>query len=96
MIIRPDKRQYKIFDILIEFKYVTLSDTRLTGEKVRSMDQAALDHLPCIKENMDAAINQANQYADALKQKYSELRLKSFAVVVLGFDRISWREVDPQ
>ena len=58
------------------------------------MDQPELDNMPCIKENMDAAIKQANQYADALKQKYSELRLKSFAVVVLGFDRISWREID--
>jgi hypothetical protein len=96
MIIRPDKRQFKIFDILIEFKYVALSDAKLTGEKARSMDQADLDNMPCIKKNMDAAIKQANQYADALKQKYSELRLKSFAVVVLGFDRISWREIDHQ
>jgi len=94
MIIRPDKRQFKIFDFLIEFKYVALSDAKLTDEKARNMDQAELDHLSCIKESMDAAIKQANQYADALKQKYSELRLKSFAVVVLGFDRISWREVD--
>ncbi|KPA15007.1 AAA-ATPase-like protein, partial [Candidatus Magnetomorum sp. HK-1] len=96
MIIRPDKRQFKIFDILIEFKYVALSDAKLTGEKARSMDQIDLDNMPCIKKNMDAAIKQANQYADALKQKYSELRLKSFAVVVLGFDRISWREIDHQ
>ena len=93
MIIRPDKRQFKIFDILIEFKYVALNDAKLTGEKARSLNQAELDQLPCIKENMDAAIKQANQYADALKQKYSELRLKSFAVVVLGFDRISWQEI---
>jgi len=68
-----------------------LGDTKLTGEKVRSMDQKELDHLSCIKESMDAAIKQANQYADALKQKYSELRLKSFAV--LGFDRISWQAI---
>jgi hypothetical protein len=93
MIIRPDKRHFKIFDILIEFKYVALGDAKLTGEKVRSMDQKELDHLSCIKESMDAAIKQANQYADALKQKYSELRLKSFAVVVLGFDRISWQAI---
>ena len=66
-------------------------DAKLTGEQARSLDQAELDHLPCIRENMDAAITQAHQYAEALRQKYTELRLKSFAVVVLGFDRISWQ-----
>jgi len=91
MIIRPDKRRFKIFDILIEFKYVSLSEVKLTGEKARNMDQKDLDQLPCIKDSMDEAISQANQYAKSLNQKYSELRLKSFAVVALGFDRISWK-----
>ena len=94
MIIRPDKRRFEIFDILIEFKYVSLSEAKLTGEKARNMDQKELDQLPCIKDSMDGAINQANQYANSLKQKYSELRLKSFAVVALGFDRISWKAIE--
>jgi hypothetical protein len=91
MIIRPDKRRFEIFDILIEFKYVSLSESKLTGEKARNIDQKELDQLPCIKTSMDEAINQADQYAKSLKQKYAELRLKSFAVVSLGFDRISWK-----
>jgi len=94
MIIRPDKRRFEIYDILIEFKYVSLSEAKLTGENARNMDQKELDQLPCIKDNMDAAINQANQYAKSLNQKYSELCLKSFAVVALGFDRISWKALD--
>jgi hypothetical protein len=94
MIIRPDKRRFEIFDILIEFKYVSLSEAKLTGEKARNMDQKDLDQLPCIKDSMDAAISQANQYAKSLNQKYSELRLKSFAVVALGFDRISWKALE--
>jgi hypothetical protein len=93
MIIRPDKRRFEIFDILIEFKYVSLSEAKLTGEKARNMDQKDLDQLPCIKDSMYAAISQANQYAKSLNQKYSELRLKSFAVVALGFDRISWKAI---
>ncbi|ETR67330.1 MAG: AAA-ATPase-like protein, partial [Candidatus Magnetoglobus multicellularis str. Araruama] len=87
MIIRPDKRRFEIFDILIEFKYVSLSEARLTGDEARNMDQTDLDQLPCIKASMNAAIGQANQYAKALNQKYPELRLKSFAVVAVGFDR---------
>jgi len=94
MIIRPDKRRFEIFDILIEFKYVSLSEAKLTGEKARNMDQKDLDQLPCIIESMGAAKSQANQYATSLKQKYSELRLKSFAVVALGFDRISWKVLE--
>ena len=84
----------KIFDILFEFKYVSLSEAKLTGEKACNMDQKDLDQLPCIKESMGAAISQANQYAKSLNQKYSELRLKSFAVVALGFDRISWKALE--
>jgi hypothetical protein len=94
MIIRSDKRQFEIFDILIEFKYVSLKDAELTGEAARKMDQAELDEMACIQSNMDAAIQQARQYEKALNQKYTELRLKSFAVVALGFDRISWKFLD--
>jgi len=94
MIIRPDKRHFEIFDVLIEFKYISLKDAGLTGEKARKMDQTELENLPCVIENMNSAIHQAEQYADALKQKYAELNLKSFAVVALGFDRISWKAID--
>jgi len=40
---------------------------------------------------MDSAIHQVRKYETALQQKYPELSLKSFAVVALGFDRISWK-----
>ncbi|KPA15922.1 hypothetical protein MHK_003869 [Candidatus Magnetomorum sp. HK-1] len=91
MIIRPDKRRFEIYDILIEFKYVSLSEADLTGESARNMDQTEIDQMGCIEKSMNDAIKQARQYADALNQKYPELRLKSYAVVALGFDRISWK-----
>jgi len=94
MIIRPDKRHFEIFDVLIEFKYISLKESGLTGEIARNMDQKEVDNLPCVIENMNAAIHQANQYADALKQIYTALNLKSFAVVALGFDRISWKAIE--
>ncbi|MBF0450294.1 MAG: AAA family ATPase [Candidatus Magnetomorum sp.] len=93
MIIRPDKRMFQIFDVLIEFKYVSLSDAKLTGEAVKKIDQAALEHMACIKTSMTEAIRQVKHYSDALNKKYPELRLKSFAVVALGFDRICWKSV---
>jgi len=94
MIIRPDKRRFKIFDILIEFKYVSLKEAKLTGADARKMDQTELDNLACIISSIDATSQQARQYADALNQKYPELRLKIFVAVALGFDRISWKTID--
>jgi hypothetical protein len=91
MIIRSDKRHFEIFDVLIEFKYISLKDAGMTGEKARNMDQTEVDKLPCVIDNMNSALHQAEQYANALKQKYAELNLKSFGVVALGFDRISWK-----
>jgi hypothetical protein len=94
MIIRPDKRRFEIFDILIEFKYISLKEAELTGEAARNMDQKEIDHMSCIEKSMDEAIKQARQYADFLNQKYPDLRLKSYAVVALGFDRISWEAIE--
>jgi len=94
MIIRPDKRHFEIFDVLIEFKYVSLKDAGLTGEKARTLDQTKIDDLAIIKSNMDSAIHQVRKYETALQQKYPELSLKSFAVVALGFDRISWKALE--
>jgi len=93
MIIRPDKRNLEIYDILIEFKYVSLSSAKLTGEQARSISYEDLEKLPCIKEQMNQAKIQAQNYSKKLNQTYANLRLKSFAVVSLGFERLVWEGV---
>ncbi|KPA15801.1 AAA-ATPase-like protein, partial [Candidatus Magnetomorum sp. HK-1] len=92
MIIRPDKRNLEIYDILIEFKYVKLSTVKLTGEQARSLSREELEELPCIKEQMNQAKIQAQKYSKKINQKYANLRLKSFAVVSLGFERLVWEK----
>jgi len=94
MIIRPDRRKFEIYDVLIEFKYVSLADAKLTGETAKQMDQSTLENLPCIQKSMTSALRQTKQYADVLTKKYSQLRLKSFAVVAVGFDRICWKVLE--
>ncbi len=42
MIIRPDMRHGKIFDVLIEFKFLSLKQLSLSGETIRSMSPAEL------------------------------------------------------
>ncbi len=95
MIIRPDMRRFKIFDVLIEFKYVKLGDVKMTGEQARKASFAALQRLPVLQQQMAQAQQQARDYGDALRRKYPELRLKRYAVVALGFERL-WGEAVPE
>ena len=90
MIIRPDMRRFKIFDILIEFKYVSLKDAGLSGDEARELSTEDLRSLPVMQSAMEDAKRQVGQYGDALEQKYGSLRLKRYAVASLGFERLWW------
>ncbi len=93
MIIRPDMRQYEIFDILIEFKYVKPGDTGLTGEAARNLTQKELQQIPAMMSRMKEARKQVKQYGASLEKKFQNLKLRQYAVVSLGFERIWWEEV---
>ena len=88
MIIRPDMRRFKILDILIEFKYVSLKQVGLTGEKARKLNIEELRSIPAMQTKMKEAKNQARKYGDALERKYDNLRLKRYGNVSLGFERV--------
>lgn len=88
MIIRPDMRQYALLDVLIEFKYVKLSDAGVSGEQAKNLTLEELESLPVMKSKMEEAEEQVKRYSKELEQKYGNLRLKSFAVVSLGFERV--------
>ena len=91
MIVRPDMRKYALLDILIEFKYVALGDAGVTGEQARNLSVEELQTLPAMAEKMEEARNQAIRYGADLEKKHGNLRLHTFAVVSLGFDRL-WAE----
>ena len=93
MIIRPDMRRFKILDILIEFKYVSLKDAGLTGEEARGLSIKDMEAIPAMQAKMKEAKKQVKQYGDALEQKYDDLRLNRYAVVSLGFERLWWQEI---
>ena len=42
---------------------------------------------------MEEAKKQVVQYGNALEQKYDNIRLKRYAVVSLGFERLWWVEI---
>ncbi|MCD6397716.1 MAG: AAA family ATPase [Spirochaetaceae bacterium] len=97
MIIRPDKRYGKVFDVLIEFKFVKLKDIGKTkgisAEQVRALSEDELLRLPEIAGKMEEGKKQIKEYGIKLEQKYGNLRLQKFVVVALGFERVCFNKL---
>ncbi|QTA82014.1 AAA ATPase-like domain-containing protein [Desulfonema limicola] len=93
MIIRPDMRRFTILDILIEFKFVKLKDADMSGEQARKLTQEELQNMPLMQAQMEDAKIQIKDYGDVLDKRYGNLRLRKYAVVSLGFERLWWEEV---
>ena len=91
MIIRPDKRHFEIFDILIEFKFVTLKNAGITGEQAKQLSEDELYNMPEIKKALEEGENQITLYGKKLDDKYGNLRLKKFVVTALGFERVCFK-----
>ena len=95
MIIRPDMRRYRILDVLIEFKFVGLSDVGLSAKQAKALSVEALQCLPAMQRAMAEAESQAREYGRILNDRHGNLRLRAFAVVSLGFERIWAKAVEP-
>ena len=93
MIIRPDKRYGKVFDVLIEFKFVKLKDAGLNGEQAKKLSEDELCQLPEIVKQMVDGKKQVKAYGETLEQWYGNLRLQKFVVVALGFGRVCFCSV---
>ena len=93
MIIRPDKRHGKIFDVLIEFKFVTLKDAGISAEKARELSGDELAKLPEVVRQMENGEKQVYTYGKELEQRYGNLRLQKFVVVALGFERVCFKKI---
>jgi hypothetical protein len=102
LIVRPDARQYQVYDLLLEFKFVKLGDLGLSGEQVRRLSRAELAALPLVKQKLAEARAQAPAYRREVEERYQSgmrdamkttLRLRAYAVVALGFDRLVWEEI---
>ena len=90
----PDRRGVTALDLLLEFKYVSLKNLKLTGEQVRKKTHDELAALPLVKAQLRAAADQTQQYAAALRDRYGLTDLRAFAVVALGLERVVWQPVE--
>lgn len=91
MIVRPDMRRYQLLDILIEFKYISLKELNLSGDEVKQMNRSDLKALIPVQRKFSESKSKLDGYRQVLEAKYGDqLRLHSYSVVALGFDRLVW------
>ena len=98
MIVRPDARQYQVCDLLLECKFIKLGDLGLSGAQLQAMPPDELAALPLVKAKLAEARAQAPAYRHEVEARYQDtmkldLRLRTYAVVALGFDRLVWEEI---
>ena len=94
MIIRPDKRYGKVFDVLIEFKFVKLKDAGMSAGQAKKLSTNELFLVPEIAKQIENGEKQVQEYGDKLEQKYGNLRLQKFVIAALGFERVCFRKLD--
>ncbi len=95
MIVRPDMRQYDVLDLLIEFKYISLKELGMSGAQVREASLEKLRALPQVAGQLQQAHKALQRHRQALENRYGDLlRLRTYAVVALGFDRLVWQETE--
>ncbi len=91
LILRPDIRQYRLLDHLLEFKYIPLKTLGLSNEAVGAMDRETLRALPAVAEQLQDAETQLVRYRTILERVYGEkLKLHTHAVVCIGLERLVW------
>lgn len=95
LIRRPDARDTTLWDLLFEFKRLSLGEIEMTGEEASAASRDELIAKPAVREALDNAEQQIKRYQAVLAKRYGdELKLKSWAVVAIGFDRLVARLVE--
>jgi hypothetical protein len=86
---RPDARGSSLWDLLFEFKRLSLKKLGMSGKDVKASSRQELMELPKVKVALGEAETQLAAYRAALSRSRGEtLKLRSFAVVALGFERL--------
>ena len=89
---RPDARASSLWDLLFEFKRLSLKELGMSGKDVKAASRAELMKLPPVQEALDQAESQIVAYRAALERSRGDtLTLRAFAVVALGFERLVFR-----
>lgn len=86
---RPDARTSSLWDLLFEFKRLSLQELGMSGKDVKASSRAELMEHPRVKGAFERAEEQLAAYRSALARGRSDkLRLRIYTVVALGFERL--------
>ncbi|ETR67513.1 MAG: hypothetical protein OMM_05094 [Candidatus Magnetoglobus multicellularis str. Araruama] len=92
LILRPDARDAALFDLLFEFKYISLSKGQL--KNLDQLSDKELRSKTVIKKSFVDAQKQIGFYSKGLRKKFgNQLKLKQYAVVSIGFERLLFQEI---
>ena len=86
--VRPDMNQYGAQNILVEFKYIKLSDLQMKKEQIKAADQIDLWKQKPVKEKYQQATAQLAKYEKVLQDKYPQIKINKMVVIGLGFDKV--------
>jgi hypothetical protein len=91
---RPDRRAPGLWDVLFELKYLKLGHLGGSARELRVLGEGELEELPAVARALEDAEAQLRRYGRALAAELGgALRLRCYAVVALGFERLVVREV---
>lgn len=99
LILRPDRRQYRLLDHLLEFKTLTAKELGLNAEQLAATSRETLAAHPKVQAKLTEARTQLARYRVALDEKYgARLKLQTHAVVGIDLARLVWEssEVIPE
>ena len=86
---RPDSRASSLWDLLFEFKRIPLKELKMSGKDLKAASRAELMKLTKVRRALDKVEAQVVEYKAALaKNRGDTLKLRSYAVVALGFERL--------
>ena len=97
MLIRSDFRRLPLYDFIIEFKYLKLSEVKLSGAELKKLSITELEALEPVTEKLKEAKQQLLDYQSRLEEKSDDrLKLQLISVVAVGFERVVWQMVAKQ
>jgi hypothetical protein len=86
---RPDARTSGLWDLLFEFKRLSLKELKMSGKEVKASAREELMEHRLVRDTLDGVESQIATYRAALTRSRGDtLRLRSYAVVALGFERL--------
>jgi len=97
MLIRSYFRRLPLYDFIIEFKYLKLSEVKLSGAELKKLSITELEALEPVTEKLKEAKQQLLDYQSRLEEKSDDrLKLQLISVVAVGFERVVWQMVAKQ